>query len=267
MEFDGKISIQPYWTARRRNIQIYRDPESGRPLMATYELESPFTIEAIRTVPGTLITGFSIALDRTDLPIWVAGTILRATDIPVYGTKHWFGCHLYPGVFTQTFGVPNDLLPPEGALLENFAEVGDLADRIRSAPGQRQRSEIAYAYVMQQLAIHRKMDFRALPFYLADRILSSGGALSVQELAQETVYCPRYLQRVLQQNVGAPPKSAINNVRLQAALRLLTGSSKTLTQIAQECGYYDQAHFVHSFQQMMGCSPRSFCRLQAREED
>lgn len=257
---DNKISIQPHWYAKRKNLHVFHDPDSGRPLIATFEMHSDTPVDIHRTIPGTLLTGFTIPLDREDVPPLIAGTIVKAVDIPMYGIRSWFGCHLYPGVFTQVFGIPNNELPPEGIFMDDLINTGTLAEEIRSASNQQEREIIAFRFIMDHLMEHQRADFQSLPFYLADRILSSGGTLSVSELAQETAFSARYLQNKMQENLGISPKMAIDNVRLQKALHLLLTTDMDLAQIAQECGYYDQAHFVHSFHKTVGCAPRQFAR-------
>ena len=55
------------------------------------------------------------------------------------------------------------------------------------------------------------------------------------------------------------PKQLSRVVRLQATIKMM-GQKKfvSLTSLALENGYYDQAHFIKDFREFTGLSPKSF---------
>ena len=59
--------------------------------------------------------------------------------------------------------------------------------------------------------------------------------------------------------IGISPKQLGNVIRLQTALKmLLNHKTETLTQIAYENEYYDQAHFIKDFKEFTGTNPKEF---------
>lgn len=55
------------------------------------------------------------------------------------------------------------------------------------------------------------------------------------------------------------PKQLGKVIRLQTALKmLLNQQSKSLTKIAYESEYYDQAHFIKDFKEFTGINPKEF---------
>uniref|UniRef100_UPI0040496E2A helix-turn-helix domain-containing protein n=1 Tax=Fulvivirga sp. TaxID=1931237 RepID=UPI0040496E2A len=59
--------------------------------------------------------------------------------------------------------------------------------------------------------------------------------------------------------IGLSPKQLSKVIRLQATLQmLLNDTSRTLTDIAYESEYYDQAHFIKDFKEFTGLTPKGF---------
>ena len=92
----------------------------------------------------------------------------------------------------------------------------------------------------------------------ADRSLTS-----VDVLVQRTGLSKRGLQRLFNEYVGIGPKWVINRYRLHEAIaQLQTGASVAWTELALALGYFDQAHFIRDFRQLVGRSPAEYWRAQ-----
>lgn len=91
----------------------------------------------------------------------------------------------------------------------------------------------------------------------AQTILSSGGMLSIDALAQKASMTRRHLERRFVADVGIGPKRLARITRFQRALRALgeghprRGGART----AAACGYADQSHFIREFRELAGCAP------------
>lgn len=70
---------------------------------------------------------------------------------------------------------------------------------------------------------------------------------------------PRALQRLFSDYVGVSPKWVIRRLRLhQAAFRLASAEAFDLARLAQELGYFDQAHFTRDFTNLVGRPPAQY---------
>ena len=59
--------------------------------------------------------------------------------------------------------------------------------------------------------------------------------------------------------VGMSPKQLSRIVRMQSTLKMLEQKNfASLTSLAHENGYYDQAHFIKDFKEFTGMSPKLF---------
>jgi AraC-like DNA-binding protein len=83
----------------------------------------------------------------------------------------------------------------------------------------------------------------------------------VDELATQVGLNERALQRLFSDYVGVSPKWVIRRFRLHdAASRLAKAEDVNLTNLAQDLGYADQAHFTRDFKAIVGRSPSDYRR-------
>jgi transcriptional regulator GlxA family with amidase domain len=92
-----------------------------------------------------------------------------------------------------------------------------------------------------------------------ETILTAHGQLSVDDLSKQTNTNRRQLARKFSSAIGLSPKQLSKTIRLQAALKMLmTGKVTSLTDLAYEGEYYDQAHFIKDFKEFTGLTPKEF---------
>ncbi len=92
------------------------------------------------------------------------------------------------------------------------------------------------------------------------RLLATGGAVSIADLASEVGRSPRHLGGRFRAEIGFGPKAAARMVRFHRARILLqrrvgSGRPASLADLAAACGYYDQAHLAREFRALAGCPP------------
>jgi AraC-like DNA-binding protein len=93
------------------------------------------------------------------------------------------------------------------------------------------------------------------------------GLTQVEQLAEHGGIGVRSLQQLFSEYVGVSPKWVIRRFRLhEAADRLAHGIDTDLASLAQELGYYDQAHFSADFRKLVGESPAHY-RQRARQPE
>ncbi|MEU5002609.1 helix-turn-helix domain-containing protein [Streptomyces sp. NPDC021622] len=89
------------------------------------------------------------------------------------------------------------------------------------------------------------------------KLQRTAGRTPVRQLATEVGWSRRQLERRFLEQVGLPPKSLAQVLRLQEALRQRAGGL-AWAEAAAVAGYHDQSHFARSFKAMVGCTPSSF---------
>jgi transcriptional regulator GlxA family with amidase domain len=83
--------------------------------------------------------------------------------------------------------------------------------------------------------------------------------LSSEEIASRLNLSSRQLERLFIQHTGESLQKLYRNMRLRYGLWLLQNSARTITDIAQECGFADTAHFSRAFRSVFEKTP-SACR-------
>ena len=72
----------------------------------------------------------------------------------------------------------------------------------------------------------------------------------------------RYLAQVTRRIGGKSPKAIIDERLMQEIVDRLTGTQKSIQQIAYDCGFTSQAHFTKYFKKQKGMSPSQWRKLQ-----
>ncbi|MFA7559918.1 MAG: helix-turn-helix domain-containing protein [Sphaerochaeta sp.] len=75
------------------------------------------------------------------------------------------------------------------------------------------------------------------------------------QLAEAVHVSEDYLTRIFNKEIGISPWEYLNNHRIYLAKNLLKHSTRTIADIASECGYQDQAYFTRVFRKVTGKSP------------
>jgi AraC-like DNA-binding protein len=83
------------------------------------------------------------------------------------------------------------------------------------------------------------------------------------ELATVVRLNPAYFCRVFRESFGEPPLQYISRRRVERAQALMLSTHTSLSQIAFDCGFSDQAHFSRLFRRFAGDTPRAWRRAHA----
>lgn len=117
------------------------------------------------------------------------------------------------------------------------------------------------ACVSRAIALRTQQGFESASARLARRAarLLEAGEGRVERVAVQLGVTARHLRRAFSENVGIGPKEYARTARLQRALRMVANSNDW-GRIATDAGYYDQAHFIADFRQLIGVTPGAYLR-------
>lgn len=84
--------------------------------------------------------------------------------------------------------------------------------------------------------------------------------LSITQLAQMANMSPFHFTRSFTQEIGIPPHTYLNQVRIQQAKTRIK-QQFPLADIALETGFTDQSHFTRKFKQISGMTPGQYSKM------
>jgi methylphosphotriester-DNA--protein-cysteine methyltransferase len=136
----------------------------------------------------------------------------------------------------------------------------ELEERILTAADLHDRVAILSAFLERRLRLNSREEPRV--FSAISHIIQTRGLTSVTALSQKYFFSHRQFERKFKEFAGFSPKLFTRITRFQAALKEY-GSGKSLTEIALDCGYYDQSHFINDFREFSGYNPKAYFSGQA----
>ena len=169
-----------------------------------------------------------------------------------------FGVYLYPHAIPMLFNLPAKELTNQMPGLNDLLkmEAKELEDKIANVSNNHQRVVIIENFVEKKLCHNYKHDLPV--FNCIHDIISRKGMIKVNDIISQYYLSERQFERQFLQYAGFTPKRFARIVRFQSAAGNYGAINKSLTDIAYDCGYYDQSHFIHDFKEFSGYHPSYF---------
>jgi len=135
-------------------------------------------------------------------------------------------------------------------------ECSEFYQRLMEQPLLEQKVKVLEAFLLTRLmSTPKKQEKLGLVEGLCHSISRHGESFDLGRLAAETGFSARYIQKLFLNYVGISPNSFYSVQRFNKSLELVRSANTSLTNIAYECGYYDQAHFIREFKSYTGLTP------------
>ena len=95
--------------------------------------------------------------------------------------------------------------------------------------------------------------------YAIDKIILQPNQISLSKLNQEIGYSQKHFISLFKRHVGITPKAYLKIMRFQRAINEIEQRKNVnWTAISQDCGFYDQAHFINDFYLFSGFTPAEY---------
>ena len=189
--------------------------------------------------------GGSVSLDAV-------GPMTAYRDFPMRDGQLLVGVRFHPGMGTAALSVPGDRVTDEIMPLEDLwgSRAKELLDRLAGASSLEQSArmfEAAVPSIQNSTCVERALAWMA----------GHRGSVSIDEVAHQAGFSARQFRRVCLEQTGLTPKFLARVLRFRHALSRVHHFPGQFAELALDCGYYDQAHFINEFRRLSGRTPSS----------
>ena len=216
-----------------------------------------------RLLPGGTMELIFDLTDETRGDAFVVGAHSRSTEIDTSRPQTLLGVHFKPG------GAFAFLRPPADAFHNaevTLADVwGGVARELRERFFETQDPATMFETLEAALLAQQVRDVARHPAVeFALRAFRADASTSVAALVEKTGFSARRFIEVFREEVGLTPKLFSRIRRFQQVLETTRFQDEVdWTDVALECGYFDQAHFIHDFRDFSGLRPGEYLALRS----
>ncbi len=152
-----------------------------------------------------------------------------------------------------------DLMNRAIALDDLFgAAAGRLEDELQSAADWGARFDIVDRELLARIQGTRgpSADVR----WAVRRLVQTNGRVTIGTLLHEVRCSQKHLVSQFREQLGVTPKTLARVLRFGRAIEQIKAGATSLTDLAIDCGYYDQSHFDRDFRHFAGTTPTELIR-------
>lgn len=191
-----------------------------------------------------------IVIDFTNQILCFAGFSKETESFKLQKKIDYMGVRLKPGAFYLLFQIDATTIMDNQVPFSQVETIFHL-EEILTYQTTKERIELLKKYLSQKI----KQVPNKYYIEVINTLYENPKEQSVTELALECGYHQRQLFRMFQRYYGVSPKVLFNILRLHLCLTLLLEKNTDLLEIAMQCGFYDQSHFIKEIKRYTGISP------------
>lgn len=192
---------------------------------------------------------------------WIWGVVSGKFTRKLEGQGEVFGIKFRPGGFFPFYqksvsGFTDQKLAFNDVFDENLKNI---ESKILNQIHNDQRIELAESFLMNHLP-EKDSNVEKINEIITT-VMNDPAILKVDDLTRLFDSSKRTLQRLFQKYVGVTPKWIIQRYRLhEAAEKMTSEETENWSQLALDLGYFDQAHFIRDFKQVVGQTPADYLK-------
>lgn len=189
--------------------------------------------------------------------VMVMGQRTKSYLIAPTGDVNTFAISFFPYGFANLLSFPlkkltDNEIPLSGIFGEEQAL--QLENDMKAAENSLERIKIIEDFLLAKL--QEKEITKNIVSTTIDALIETNGNATISKILKENPSKRRQLERKFSKEIGVSPKQLGKVLRMQAALQLMLNENpESLTHVAYETGYYDQAHFIKDFKEFTEISP------------
>lgn len=231
--------------------------------ICTMDCEGDADTTHLRILPDMCVELF---VNYTSAPIAIIGNDLykssivsfrmsRHADVQMRKGTGCIAICFHPGVAYRFFNLPMHTLADRSLELSDLwgTMANEIESKIAEAGNNQERAIILKEYLLQKM--QQNSGDRLVDLCL-NKMSQSASHIPISHLSSDIGITQRHLSRKFQQLVGLSPKEYLSMCRFIKSLNFLKKHPLySLTEVAYQSGYYDQAHFNRDYKIFTGYTP------------
>jgi AraC-like DNA-binding protein len=250
------------------NFQIFNPPDHLKNFVRCYWMleSSPYSptpkmYQSMADGFGELIFQYKGGFEGFEkTPIYFRAPKTTVQQLILSDEVEMFGVRLYPHAIPEILRVPANELCNTTCDVRTLLTYRDsqLAEQILATVSIRERIYLVSSF-LSRLVTQRTADPMS---QFSKLMIQLDGQLSMKDLLYRSGYSERHFERRFTAVAGFTPKHFARILRYQSTKRkYITGNYKTLSELAQDAGYFDQSHFIREFKEFSGFDPKRYFGL------
>lgn len=256
------INIKKYYPEAeplKRLIKYYWVLESDIPITLNHKILPCANIDIIVNLLSPMKFEKQGVIHETPGNIYFSGLTSNHTIMRQQGIVLTIGVSFFPAGFYPFFKIPVSEFKNNAfgldAVLNRIAL--ELEEKLREAGRLSDKIKLLEKFFLEQL--HKSALMPYDEYSLLNYFHEAN--LGVRDFCSKYGVHPRKLERLFNKYVGATPKQFLRLSRFQSILnRLMKTTRGSLTTLAHDFEFHDQAHFIRDFQSFTGSSPLEFLK-------
>jgi AraC-like DNA-binding protein len=209
--------------------------------------------------PKAIFDAETSAYFRTVKNAWISGERTRYLIIGAARNQSMVGIRFRPGGAYPFFNFPISELSESVTELDLIwgRLVNEIRDELMAVEPIEQRLPRLESFLMRQA--RRSLEPNRLMTFAIHQLQHSPQFLAIRDLANTIGITQKHLISQFEKVVGLRPKTFARVCKFQKVVNLLERQKEfEWAAVASDCGYYDQAHFIHEFQAFSGINPSAY---------
>lgn len=229
-----------------------------RPYIATYMFTNPSTMPDQQTILPTISSTLVCTFQNGQFTAGLRGVNTRPTMIADYARQFdfMFLVEFHAAGLFPFIRIDQNHLMNEGFLLAdlNQALYTEIAEAYYTAADIPDLADKLDAIFLTHLSENEINSTFSLAF---EKLLAANGDIRVKDLATETYYSEKHLNRLFMKYAGTRIKTCSRIIRMKNAADLLKANYPA-GHLFEQTGHHDYAHFVHDFTTIYGITPKEY---------
>lgn len=242
--------VKHYWSMENctpsGEAYTHRIVPSGLFELIFYLNDKPLTTDPRKSISDSLL---------------VTGQLRDFYDLRISGKLSLFSINFQAHGLAMFLDLPLKELFDQTVPLRHLIQdtVNKLEDDLSGTESHQKRKLIAEEFLISRFRENESK-------YNYDRIRQSinqinqaRGILDIDSMASDAFLSRKQFERTFSDIIGATPKQFLKVIRFQNAIYEKSKNADiSLTELAYNCGYFDQSHMINDFRKLSGATPKQF---------